>query len=252
MPLTRYRRNGAEMQLEKSWGFLLHDQPQAIELVGRLICGLAHHRGSGDDSALLFVNHAPRGPHLLQIYRNTNWPAAGRVSTGHRGLSHKSVGNRNENCCIQIGFDINCMSVIIQSKCAMGTPNLLHFQINPHSGVPVYRQMMDQVKYYVASGVLRAGDQLPSIRELAQRLAVNPTTVVKTYCELEHEQVIEMRHGKGAFVAESGARLSAKEREQALRRLARQLIVEAKQMGAAKETLMRVVKDEMEDILGPE
>ena len=134
----------------------------------------------------------------------------------------------------------------------MGTPNLLHFQINPHSGVPVYRQMMDQVKYYVASGVLRAGDQLPSIRELAQRLTVNPTTVVKTYCELEHEQVIEMRHGKGAFVAESGARLSAKEREQALRRLARQLIVEAKQMGAAKETLMRVVKDEMEEILGTE
>jgi DNA-binding transcriptional regulator YhcF (GntR family) len=69
---------------------------------------------------------------------------------------------------------------------------------------------------------------------------------------LEHEQVIEMRHGKGAFVAESGTRLSAKEREQALRRLARQLIVEAKQMGAAKETLMRVVKDEMEDILGTE
>ena len=131
----------------------------------------------------------------------------------------------------------------------MGTPNLLHFQINPHSGVPVYRQMMDQIKYYVASGVLRAGDQLPSIRELAQRLAVNPTTVVKTYCELEHEQVIEMRHGK-ALAAESGARLSAKEREQALQAGAT-AHRRSKQMGG-KETLMRVVKDEMEDILGTE
>ena len=55
---------------------------------------------------------------------------------------------------------------------------MLHFQINPHSGVPVYRQMIDQVKYYVASDALKAGDQLPSIRELAQSLAINPTTVV--------------------------------------------------------------------------
>src|SRR6266513_2427138 len=55
---------------------------------------------------------------------------------------------------------------------------MLHFQINPHSGVPVYRQVIDQVKYYIASGGLKEEDQLPSIRELAQSLAINPTTVV--------------------------------------------------------------------------
>ena len=55
---------------------------------------------------------------------------------------------------------------------------MLHLQVDPHSGVPVYRQMMDQVKYYIASGVLRPGAQLPSVRELAQFLRVNPTTVV--------------------------------------------------------------------------
>lgn len=132
----------------------------------------------------------------------------------------------------------------------MGSPNLLHFQIDAHSGIPVYRQMMDQVKYYVASGVLRAGDQLPSIRELAQKLAVNPTTVVKAYTELEHDDVVEMRHGRGAFVSAGVARLSAKEREQTVRRLARQLLVEAKQMGAGKDIVLRVLKEEMDDIHG--
>ena len=61
----------------------------------------------------------------------------------------------------------------------------LHLQIDERCGVPVYRQMMDQFKYYVAGGTLRPGDQIPSIRELAAALAVNPTTVVKAYTELE-------------------------------------------------------------------
>ncbi len=123
---------------------------------------------------------------------------------------------------------------------------MLHFQIDPHSGVPVYRQMMDQAKYYVASGVLRVGDLLPSIRELAAALSVNPTTVVKAYTELEHEGVIEMRQGKGAFVAAPAARMSEAERRRALQRLARQLAVEAAQMGAAPDVVLRVVQDELD------
>ena len=121
----------------------------------------------------------------------------------------------------------------------------LHFQIDPHSGLPVYRQMMDQVKYYVASGTLASGDQLPSIRELAQSLSVNPTTVVKAYSELEHAGVIEMRHGKGAFVSDGASALSEREREKALRRLARQLAVEAMQMGANEKLVTRVVQEEL-------
>jgi GntR family transcriptional regulator len=127
---------------------------------------------------------------------------------------------------------------------------MLHFQIDPHSGIPVYRQMMDQVKYYVAAGTLRRGDQLPSIRELAQALAVNPTTVVKAYSELEHEGVIEMRHGRGAFVAETAARMSAVECQKVLRRLARQLAVEAGQMGATVHQVRRVVEEELEAVHG--
>lgn len=127
---------------------------------------------------------------------------------------------------------------------------MLHFQIDPHSGIPVYRQVMDQIKYYVAASTLRPGDQLPSIRELAQTLAVNPTTVVKTYSELEHEGVIEMRHGKGAFVAAGAGRLSEREREKLLRRLARQLAVEAAQMGASEQLVLRLVGEELKEISG--
>ncbi|HUA65593.1 MAG TPA: GntR family transcriptional regulator [Alphaproteobacteria bacterium] len=129
---------------------------------------------------------------------------------------------------------------------------MLHFQINPHSGVPVYRQMMDQVKYYVASGLLKPGDQLPSIRELAQKLAINPTTVVRVYNDLEHEGVIEMRHGKGAFVAETGRRMTAAERKQTLRRLARHLAVEAVQMGVPASQVLQAVREELADLQGGE
>jgi GntR family transcriptional regulator len=124
----------------------------------------------------------------------------------------------------------------------------LHFQINPDSGVPVYRQIMEQIKYCVASGLLKPGDQLPSIRELSQQLLINPTTVVKSYTELQHESVLEMRHGKGAFVSGSSVRMTDREREKALRRIARQLVVEAIQMGADADLVLRVVQQEIEDM----
>lgn len=124
----------------------------------------------------------------------------------------------------------------------------VHFQIDPHSGIPVYRQMVDQVKYYVASGTLASGDQLPSIRELAETLTINPTTVVKAYNELVHEGVVELRHGRGAFIStearsRQGATRSACDK--ALRRHARQLAIEAAQMGASAELVVQVVEEEL-------
>ena len=69
---------------------------------------------------------------------------------------------------------------------------MLHLQINPNSGVPVYRQVMEQVKYYVASGLLAPGAQLPSVPNLATSLVVNPATIIKAYGELQHEDIVEM------------------------------------------------------------
>ena len=79
------------------------------------------------------------------------------------------------------------------------------FRPNASSGVPIYLQLMEQVKHAIETGALRPGEQLPGIRPLAEELVINPNTVARAYRELEHEGVIELRHGAGAFVA-AGAR----------------------------------------------
>jgi GntR family transcriptional regulator len=72
---------------------------------------------------------------------------------------------------------------------------------NHTSGVAVYVQLMEQVRHAVETGALRAGDQLPPIRKVAEELVINPNTVARVYRELEHEGVIELRQGAGAFVS---------------------------------------------------
>jgi len=72
---------------------------------------------------------------------------------------------------------------------------------NPSLGVPIYLQLMEQVKHAIETGALKPGDQLPGIRPLAEELVINANTVAKAYRELEHEGVIELRHGAGAFVS---------------------------------------------------
>ena len=88
----------------------------------------------------------------------------------------------------------------------------MFFRINPASGVPIYVQLMEQIKHAIESRALTPGDQLPGIRTLAQQAVVSPNTVVKAYTELDREGVIELRHGAGAFIAESD-RHNARSRE---------------------------------------
>ncbi len=72
--------------------------------------------------------------------------------------------------------------------------------VDPHSGVPVYRQLMDQIKFHIASGLLKPGDELPSTRALSAELGVNPMTISKAYSFLEREDVIERRPGRPLIV----------------------------------------------------
>ena len=76
------------------------------------------------------------------------------------------------------------------------------FWVNHSLSVPIYVQLMDQVKHAIEMGALLPGEQLPTIRKVAEDLVVNPNTVARAYKELEHEKVIEVRHGAGAFVVE--------------------------------------------------
>ena len=77
------------------------------------------------------------------------------------------------------------------------------FRVNPSTGVPLYLQLMEQIRHGIETGALKAGDQLPTIRKLAEDLVMNPNTVVRAYRELEHEGIIEVRHGSGAYVSEA-------------------------------------------------
>ena len=116
---------------------------------------------------------------------------------------------------------------------------------NPSLGVPIYLQLMEQVKHAIETGALRPGEQLPGIRPLAEELVINPNTVAKAYRELEHEGVIDLRHGAGAFV--SG---NARSRKQADKLRAAQQIVETaieqlRTRGLSDEEIRRLVEAEL-------
>jgi GntR family transcriptional regulator len=76
-------------------------------------------------------------------------------------------------------------------------------RLNPASGVPVYLQVIEQVKHAIETGAIEAGEQLPSVRKMAEDLVINPNTVARAYRDLEHEGIIELRHGSGAFITKS-------------------------------------------------
>src|SRR6266700_6786027 len=86
------------------------------------------------------------------------------------------------------------------------------FRLDPHSGVPVYRQIIDQVLAGMAAGALAGGDQLPTVRQVAVDLAINPNTVVRAYRELEIRGVIETQQGMGTFVSQQKVKRDEVER----------------------------------------
>ena len=79
------------------------------------------------------------------------------------------------------------------------------FHLNHSSGRPIYLQVMDQIKHAIETGTLRPGDQLPTMRTLGEELVINPNTVIRAYRDLQHEGVIELRHGSGAFITDAVA-----------------------------------------------
>jgi GntR family transcriptional regulator len=87
----------------------------------------------------------------------------------------------------------------------------MEIRLSSLDGVPVYRQIVNQVKYQVAAGRLAPGQELPAIRSLAEKLVINPNTVVRAYAELEREGLIVCRHGSGSYIAETAPKPSRKE-----------------------------------------
>jgi GntR family transcriptional regulator len=85
----------------------------------------------------------------------------------------------------------------------MGNEPLLRFRLDRHSGLPVYRQLVDQVRQALRLGILHPGDQLPSVRDVVEQVAINPNTVHRAYRELEHQGLVEGQAGRGTFVRRS-------------------------------------------------
>src|ERR1700726_4461465 len=104
------------------------------------------------------------------------------------------------------------------------TPAPARFAIDLHSGVPVYRQLIDQVRSGMASGALKAGDQLPTVRQLAVDLAINPNTVVRAYRELEIREVLATQQGTGTFVTEKKLKPNEVERQRRVAQLAGEML----------------------------
>jgi GntR family transcriptional regulator len=119
----------------------------------------------------------------------------------------------------------------------------VQIHISTHDGVPVYLQIVNQVKYLVAAGRLEAGQELPSVRALAEQLVVNPNTVARAYLELERAGVVMKRHGAGTYVSEEGSPLARKERMKLLTQRADALLAEAQHMDVALDEVLALIKD---------
>jgi len=118
----------------------------------------------------------------------------------------------------------------------------LQFEIHPSSGVPIFRQIMDQVRAQVASGRLKPGDLVPSVRQMAVELAVNMMTVSKAYSRLEAEGLLERDRGTGMRVRAASVSGTVADRQQELRELADHVVTRGQQLGLTDEQILAVVK----------
>ncbi len=120
------------------------------------------------------------------------------------------------------------------------------FKIDFKSGKPVYLQLVDQVRYAAASGVLQAGEPLPSIRPLAEELRVNRNTIAKAYTELENQGVLETRPGKGCFLKENNSPFTKPIRQKLLLAEIDEAVVMAHHLQVDREKFLALVQERLD------
>ena len=121
----------------------------------------------------------------------------------------------------------------------------MFFKLTPADGQPLYLQLMQQIRHATENGALRDGDQLPGIRTLAEQLVVSPNTVAKAYSELEHDGLLEVRHGSGAFVSLNRRRKSLADHVSQARQRVGSLIGELRDDGLRDDEIRRVFEAEL-------
>jgi GntR family transcriptional regulator len=115
--------------------------------------------------------------------------------------------------------------------------------ISVTDGVAIYRQIVNQVKYLVASGLLKPGEELPPIRTLALQLKVTPNTIVKAYGELETSGIVHTRQGSGTFVADARPQLGIRERRRIIEQRIDALLAEGHQLNFSADDILRMIRE---------
>ena len=118
----------------------------------------------------------------------------------------------------------------------------MRIHISTNDGIPIYLQIVNQVKYLVASGRLEAGEELPPIRVLAEQLVFNPNTVARAYRELEGAGLVEKRRTAGTYVADNGSRLARGERLKILAERIDVLLAESRQLGVSIDEVLDLIQ----------
>lgn len=117
--------------------------------------------------------------------------------------------------------------------------------VNPYTGIPLYIQIADQIKKGVLAGILKEGERLPPVRQLAVELLINPNTVAKAYQELEREGIIITRRGSGTFVARAPRKLDRVQKEETIKRKIQELLAEARLLGISRDDLEEIFLQEL-------
>jgi len=117
------------------------------------------------------------------------------------------------------------------------------FRLDLRSGVPVYRQIIDQVRAGIAAGTLNTGDQLPTVRQLAVDLAINPNTVLRAYRELELGGLLETQQGTGTFITQKKVKRDEAERTRQLNQIAEEFLARAGAAGFTAEELLQHLRE---------
>lgn len=125
------------------------------------------------------------------------------------------------------------------SRATANPKQAFRFRLDLASGIPVYRQIMDQVRGGIASGSLAAGDQLPTVRQLSVDLAVNPNTVLRAYRELELGGLLETHQGTGTFISQKKPKKDDVERERQLAQIVADFVARAGAAGFTVEDLLK-------------
>lgn len=117
--------------------------------------------------------------------------------------------------------------------------------IDPRSSIPLYVQIAERIRVAIANGTLSSAAPLPSVRQLAAQLRVNPATITQAYRDLEAQGFVEIRHGAGTFVRELAPGRRARERSQQASALVRKLLAEARRSGVSLAELQRALEAEL-------